>query len=108
MRTFEDDAMNRKSRPIKDASLQPAWKLGALISVAAVFAACDGANQGVQIGTGQNPDPVVIDFAIAYVKQPIPVDDNGEFEQQDLRSTTRINPPGTSGSTRSRQQSCAA
>ena len=85
MRTFEDDAMNRKSRPIKDASLQPAWKLGALISVAAVFAACDGANQGVQIGTGQNPDPVVIDFAIAYVKQPIPVDDNGEFEQQDLR-----------------------
>jgi hypothetical protein len=85
MRTFEDDAMNRKSRHIKDASAQPAWKLAALISVAAVFAACDGANQGVQIGTGQNPDPVVIDFPIAYVKQPIPVDDNGEFEQQDLR-----------------------
>jgi hypothetical protein len=77
--------MNRKSRQIKDASMQPALKLAALISVAAVFAACDGANQGVQIGTGQNPDPVVIDFPIAYVKQPIPVDDNGEFEQQDLR-----------------------
>jgi hypothetical protein len=85
MRTFEDDLMNRKSRQIKDASMQPALKLAALISVAAVFAACDGANQGVQIGTGQNPDPVVIDFPIAYVKQPIPVDDNGEFEQQDLR-----------------------
>ena len=65
--------------------MQPALKLAALISVAAAFAACDGANQGVQIGTGQNPDPVVIDFPIAYVKQPIPVDDNGEFEQQDLR-----------------------
>ena len=65
--------------------MQPALKLAALISVAAVFTACDGANQGVQIGTGQNPDPVVIDFPIAYVKQPIPVDDNGEFEQQDLR-----------------------
>jgi hypothetical protein len=85
MRTFEDDLMNRKSRQIKDASMQPALKLAALISVVAVFAACDGANQGVQIGTGQNPDPVVIDFPIAYVKQPIPVDDNGEFEQQDLR-----------------------
>jgi hypothetical protein len=85
MRTFEDDLMNRKSRQIKDASMQPALKLAALISMAAVFAACDGANQGVQIGTGQNPDPVVVDFPIAYVKQPIPVDDNGEFEQQDLR-----------------------
>ena len=77
--------MNRKSRHIKDASARPAWKLAALISVAAVFTACDGANQGVQIGTGQNPDPVVIDFPIAYVKQPIPVDANGDFEQQDLR-----------------------
>ena len=77
--------MNRKSRKIKDASVQPALKLAALISVSALFTACDGANQGVQIGTGQNPDPVVIDFPIAYVKQPIPVDDNGEFEQQDLR-----------------------
>lgn len=77
--------MNRKSRQIKDACVRPAWKLAALISVSAAFAACDGANQGVQIGTGQNPDPVVIDFPIAYVKQPIPVDDNGAFEQQDLR-----------------------
>jgi hypothetical protein len=77
--------MNRKSRQLKDASVQPAWKLAAMISVVSLLAACDGANQGVQIGTGQNPDPVVIDFPIAYVKQPIPVDDNGEFEQQDLR-----------------------
>ncbi len=77
--------MNRKSRQLKDAGVQPAWKLAAMISVASLFAACDGANQGVQIGTGQNPDPVVIDFPIAYVKQPIPVDDNGEFQQQDLR-----------------------
>jgi len=85
MRTFEDETMNRKSRQIKDASAQPAVKLAAMISVAFLFAACDGANQGVQIGTGQNPDPVVIDFPIAYVKQPIPVDDNGAFQQQDLR-----------------------
>jgi hypothetical protein len=40
---------------------------------------------GVQIGTGQDPDPVVIDFPIAYIKSPIPVDDNGDFQQQDLR-----------------------
>ena len=47
--------------------------------------ACDGANQGVQIGNGQNPDPVVIDFPIAYVRAPLPIDENGMFEQQDLR-----------------------
>ena len=77
--------MNRQTRHFKDVSLRPALKLAALISVAAIFAACDGANQGVQIGTGQDRDPVVIDFPIAYVKQPLPLDDNGEFEQQDLR-----------------------
>ena len=65
--------------------MRPALTLVAVISMVAGLAACDGANQGVQIGTGQDPDPVVIDFPIAYVKQPIPVDDNGEFEQQDLR-----------------------
>ena len=53
--------------------------------VTVLFAACDGANQGVQIGTGQNPDPVVIDFPIAYIKAPIPTDNNGIFQQSDLR-----------------------
>ena len=77
--------MNRQSTKLRDVSLRPAVKLAALFSVAVAIAACDGANQGVQIGTGQNPDPVVIDFPIAYVMQPIPLDDNGEFEQQDLR-----------------------
>jgi hypothetical protein len=46
---------------------------------------CDGANQGVQIGDGQSPDPVAVDFPIAYVRTPVPTDDNGEFEQMDLR-----------------------
>jgi hypothetical protein len=77
--------MKRKSLQINASSMRAAVKLAALISVVPVLTACDGANQGVQIGTGQKPDPVVIDFPIAYVKQPIPVDDNGEFEQQDLR-----------------------
>ena len=77
--------MNRKSRQFKDVTTASVAKLVALMSVAVVFTACDGANQGVQIGTGQDPDPVVVDFPIAYVMQPIPVDANGEFEQQDLR-----------------------
>ena len=55
------------------------------MSVACILIAACSKGDGVQIGTGQDPDPVVIDFPIAYIKAPIPVDDNGEFQQQDLR-----------------------
>ena len=75
--------MNRHTR--RDGSSQDVARLATVLSVAMLFAACDGANQGVQIGTGQNPDPVVVDFPIAYVKSPVPTDDNGNFEQSDLR-----------------------
>ena len=57
----------------------------ALLSAAFAMAACDGANQGVQLGNGQAPDPVVIDFPIAYIKAPLSVDDQGEFVQIDAR-----------------------
>jgi hypothetical protein len=77
--------MIRHTRQKKEGSLACAARVVVLLSVAVVLAACDGANQGVQIGTGQNPDPVVIDFPIAYVKSPIPTDDNGAFQQTDLR-----------------------
>lgn len=49
-----------------------------------VIAACSK-GEGVQLGTGQDPDPVVVDFPIAYIKAPLPTDDNGVFEQQDVR-----------------------
>jgi hypothetical protein len=60
-------------------------RIAVLLSVSALFAACDGGGQGVQLGDGQSPDPVVIDFPIAYIKAPIPTDDNGVFQQTDLR-----------------------
>lgn len=56
-----------------------------VVSIAAVLAACSGSGDGVSIGSGQDPDPVIIDFPIAYIKAPIPTDDNGEFQQRDLR-----------------------
>ncbi|MBT8101760.1 MAG: PD40 domain-containing protein [Gammaproteobacteria bacterium] len=55
------------------------------LSLACVFLAACSKGDGVQIGTGQDPDPVIIDFPIAYIKSPLPVDDNGAFQQQDLR-----------------------
>jgi len=68
--------MNRQTRH--------GFRFAALISVAAAIAACSQGD-GVSIGTGQDSDPVVIDFPIAYIRAPIPVDDNGDFEQEDLR-----------------------
>ena len=56
-----------------------------VVSIAVALAACGGSGDGVSIGTGQDPDPVIIDFPIAYIKAPIPTDDNGDFQQRDLR-----------------------
>ena len=56
----------------------------ALPLMAVAIAACSNGD-GVQIGTGQDPDPVVVDFPLAYVKTPLPTDANGLFEQQDVR-----------------------
>ncbi len=62
-----------------------AANLAALLLVSAALSACDGANQGVQIGDGQQPDPVIVDFPIAYVKTPVPTNASGEFQHTDLR-----------------------
>jgi len=56
-----------------------------LLAGYALLVACDGANQGVQIGTGQRPDPVVIDYPIAYIKAPLVLDNQGQLVQSDLR-----------------------
>ena len=74
-----------------EGSTRRAARWGTLLAAAFVVAACDGANQGVQIGTGQNPDPVVIDFPIAYVKAPLELDQNGDLVQSDLRELVTFN-----------------
>jgi len=55
------------------------------LSLLSVMVVACSKGDGVQIGTGQDPDPVVIDFPIAFIKAPLPIDDNGVFQQQDLR-----------------------
>ena len=56
-----------------------------MLSMASILIVACSKGDGVQIGTGQSPDPVIIDFPIAYIKSPLPTDDNGIFQQQDLR-----------------------
>jgi len=76
--------MNRLSQQDKNGFAARVTRMVALSMVSIVLVACSKGD-GVQIGTGQDADPVVIDFPIAYIKSPIPTDDNGIFEQQDLR-----------------------
>ncbi len=56
-----------------------------VLSMVSILIAACSKGEGVQLGTGQDPDPVVIDFPIAYIKSPLPTDNNGVFQQQDLR-----------------------
>ena len=77
--------MNSLSFQTTEGSGKRAALLAALLSVSVLFSACGGGQDGVSIGSGQDADPVIIDFPIAYIKAPIPVDDNGDFAQNDLR-----------------------
>jgi len=56
----------------------------AFLFLASALTACGGG--------GQLDDPVVKDFPIAYVVRPVPVDDDGEVEQADLRRPGTFNP----------------
>jgi len=60
------------------------WTTGLLASV---LAACGGGG----VGGGQDPDPVVVDVAIAYVKRPVPVDDQGDVQPSDVRELRTFN-----------------
>lgn len=74
--------MNKLSRLYENGIARIVTRMVALSMASVLLVAC---SDGVQIGTGQNPDPVIIDFPIAYIKSPLPTDDNGVFQQQDLR-----------------------
>ena len=76
--------MNKRTRQLSKSFAGTATRTVASSLVCIMIAACSKGD-GVQIGTGQTADPVVIDFPIAYIKAPLPTDDNGVFEQQDLR-----------------------
>ena len=45
-------------------------------------------------GDGQDPDPLVEDFGIAFVARPVALDDEGEPVQSDIREVLTFNPGG--------------
>ena len=59
--------------------------------VGSILTACGGSGDGVSIGDGQDRDPVVVDFPIAYVKAPLILDAQGQPEQPDVRELITFN-----------------
>jgi hypothetical protein len=52
---------------------------------------CGGGTSSKQ-DTGQKPDPVTVDLPIAYIKRPIPVDENENPVFPEVRDPTAFNP----------------
>lgn len=77
-----------------DGPPHPGWMRaasgGAWLAAAVLAGGC-GSGDGVAIGSGQDPDPVVIDFPIAYVRAPVPVDDQGAPGFPDVRELITFN-----------------
>jgi hypothetical protein len=61
---------------------------GALV----LISGCTSGDGGIAPGGGQDPDPVVLDFPIAYVKRPVPADDT--MMTQDARRLEQFEPGG--------------
>jgi hypothetical protein len=67
----------------------PRWLPPAAFAV--LITACGGGDGSVGIGTGQDPDPVALDFPIAYTKGPLFDADMQLLSSTDLRDVQRFN-----------------
>ncbi|HEY0682511.1 MAG TPA: hypothetical protein VGD45_09280 [Steroidobacter sp.] len=61
-------------------------------AIAALLSGCDSGGGGtdVTIGSGQNSDPVTLDFPVFYVKRPVPDPEDDELANADARELLRF------------------
>src|SRR5687767_9722374 len=61
-------------------------------AVAALLGGCDSGSGGtdVTVGSGQNQDPVTLDFPVFYVKRPVPDPEDDELANADARELLRF------------------
>jgi hypothetical protein len=59
--------------------------------LAALATAMTGCGGGSGPGSGQDPDPVVLDIPIAYVKRPVPLNNQGNPAPADIRNLRTFN-----------------
>lgn len=74
---------------IDDCARWSRWARAAAVVLVLVTGGCGGG--GVGTGGGQSPDPIVLDFPVAYVKRTVPT---GPVMQQDVRELLDFEPGG--------------
>jgi hypothetical protein len=81
----------------QDASNRAPVRNGAAVllmsAIAALLSGCDsggGTGTDVTIGSGQNMDPVTLDFPVFYVKRPVPDPEDDELADADARELLRF------------------
>ncbi|MBL8266150.1 hypothetical protein [Steroidobacter sp.] len=86
--------MSQQAQP--QASNRALVRNGALAllmsAMAALLGGCDSGSGGtdVTIGSGQNLDPVTLDFPVFYVKRPVPDPEDDELTNADARELLRF------------------
>ncbi len=85
------NSLNMRSRQIRNGFGSAVSQLAVSLAVLFLLTSCGGSGDGVSIGNGQDPDPVVVDFPIAFVKAPLMLDDQGMLVQSDVRELIRFN-----------------
>ncbi len=65
-----------------------------MLVVAWLLTACGGSVGSPTSGgdSNQPPDPVAVDFPLAYVQRPLPLDEDGEFEQDVITEPAAFRP----------------
>jgi Tol biopolymer transport system component len=71
------------------ASVVYAWSL--LIGICLALPGCGSGGGGVDLASGQGPDPVILDVPIAYVKRPLPRDAQMILLPDDARELITFN-----------------
>ena len=80
----------------QDASYRTSVRKGGAVllmsAIAFLLGGCDSGSGGtdVTIGSGQNMDPVTLDFPVFYVKRPVPDPEDDELANADARELLRF------------------
>ncbi len=70
-------------------------KLNLAVAFAIAVVGCgggSGSSSSSALGGGQDPDPVTLDFPIAYVKRPVLLDDDGNLLTSEVRRAVEFRP----------------
>ena len=81
--------------PVRSAPILSQWLV--CVSMLVSLAACgsgsgSGSSSGNALSSGQSPDPVVVDFPIAYVQRPLLTDDQDNLLTKEVRRATEFFP----------------